>query len=467
MRARPFLTIGTTLLLAAVQLGLGQPSAAAGGRPTAEVAVLTGPSPFADGCPGRRLEELVITGSEIEPAITVDPSDRRRLVATWQQDIGTPAARSDLIAHSDDGGRTWQPATIPGLTVCTGGTADFASDPWLATGGDGTVYFSGTNGSSTADPPPVAVVASRSLDGGRTWQEPTTIAAAEPGVDTDSIAASPTRDGHAYVMWASFDHAFSVPMTNALRFSRTTDSGDTWSPAVTVHDPGPTAVDFSGHVLVLPSGDLLAVWANFDVTTGLGTLFASRSADEGTTWEAAVPVAVQPVGVFTDPESGVELPQPGFTAPAIAPDGTVYVAAEGSSSPTTGAINLSQSRDGGRTWTASQLPGVSAFAFEPVIAVDGQGTVGVSWYDIRNDRPGDTELTTDAWFAQSGDGGATWRQGHLAGPFDLRTAPNHRIGEYQGLAGVDCGFVGVLTMTAPQAVDSPSDIFVARVRTGR
>jgi hypothetical protein len=182
-------------------------------------------------------------------------------------------------------------------------------------------------------------------------------------------------------------------MTNALRFARTTDSGDSWSAAVTVHDPGPTAIDFSGHVLELPGGDLLAIWVNFDVATGLGTLFASRSGDEGATWDAAVAVAVQPVGAFEDEESGVELPQPGFTSPAIAPDGTVYIASEGSTSPASGAIKVSQSRDGGRTWTTSPLPGVSAFAFEPAIAVDARGQVGVLWYDIRGDEPGDDELT--------------------------------------------------------------------------
>jgi hypothetical protein len=465
MRARPFLTIGTTALLAAVPLTLGPvPVAAADDPDVGRVEVLSGPSRFAGGCPGRRLDATAITGAEVEPALTVDPTDRRHLVATWQQDIGANAARSDLIATSDDGGGTWRTATIPGLTVCTGGTGDFASDPWLSIGGDGTVYFSGTSGSSTAEPPPVAVVTSRSRDGGRTWQEPTTAAAAEPGNDTDSIAASPTRAGHAYLMWATWDHSYSVPMTtNALRFARTTDSGDTWSPAVTVHDPAPTAIDFSGHVLELPTGDLLAVWVNADVGSGLGTMMASRSSDEGATWDPAVQIAVQPVGSFADPETGFELPQPGFTSPVIGPDGTVYVATEGSTSPTTGAINVSRSLDGGRTWTTSPLPDVSAFAFEPAIAVDADGTVGVIWYDIRNDRPGDDSLTTDVWFAGSGDSGETWSQEHLAGPFDLRTAPNHRLGEYQGFVGLRRGFVGVVTMTAPQAENGPSDVFVTRV----
>jgi hypothetical protein len=80
---------------------------------------------------------------------------------------------------------------------------------------------------------------------------------------------------------------------------------------------------------------------------------------------------------------------------------------------------------------------VSAFAFEPSIAVDSHGTIGVTWYDLRNDRPGDAALTADVWFAYSADRGASWRQAHVAGPTDLRTAllPAHNyVGEYQGLA---------------------------------
>jgi hypothetical protein len=30
------------------------------------------------------------TGAELEPTITVDPSDPRHLVASWQQDVGRP-----------------------------------------------------------------------------------------------------------------------------------------------------------------------------------------------------------------------------------------------------------------------------------------------------------------------------------------------------------------------------------------
>ena len=71
-----------------------------------------------------------------------------------------------------------------------------------------------------------------------------------------------------------------------------------------------------------------------------------------------------------------------------------------------GAIGVLRSRDGGVTWSSSPLPGVTAFAFEPAIAVDRHGTVGVIWYDLRNDRPGDGATTADVWFASSDDHGA-------------------------------------------------------------
>jgi hypothetical protein len=128
-------------------------------------------------------------------------------------------------------------------------------------------------------------------------------------------------------------------------------------------------------------------------------------------------------------------------------------------------VNIARSRDGGRTWTTSPLPAVSAFAFEPAIAVDSHGTVGVTWQDLRSDRPGDGVLSVDVWFAQSVNRGASWRQCHVAGPFDLLTAPRGRLGEYQGLAGLRRGFAAIFTATAPLARNGPSDIFFARIPT--
>jgi hypothetical protein len=490
MGSRPVLVgVVVAVVLAGAVLVPGTAGSAASG-PSRHVAAgpyrvkdlrpLSGPSPFPSGCPGAVADAEKITGGEIEPAITVNPANPANIVGVWQQDFGF-GARTDLIGASFDGGRRWMHATIPGLTVCTGGTADFASDPWISAGVDGTVYFTGSAGSAASEPPPLAVVTSRSTDGGRNWARPVSITPLDPNLDTPAITASPVLPRHAYLSWASWDHLYNVPLNGSLRFSRTTDGGATWSSQIVIDAPGPTALDVAGRILVLPTGDrahprhgagvLLAVFARADLVTGVGGLFAARSTDEGRSWSTPVQIGSQPVQQFFDPDSGLELPNAGFPSAAVAPDGTAYVAFEAPTSVRSGAIGVARSRDGGRSWTQATSIGVGAFAFEPSIAVDSHGTVGVSFYDLRNDRLGDASLTADSWFVHSTDRAASWQETHLAGPIDLRRAPfaatGHALGEYQGITALrGRGFGAILTLARPLARDGTTDIFYARIGPG-
>jgi hypothetical protein len=460
MRARAFLVVGLALLLSVLLPGV----ASAWPPHVKRLQAISGPSPFAAGCPGLH-DETNITGRELEPMITVNPARPRNIIATWKQDVGPDSSRSDLVASSQDGGKTWTRTTIPGLTVCTGGTADAGSDPWVSAGGDGTVYFSGLAADISTEPPTTAVVASHSGDGGLTWPSVATVAPPLQGNETDAITGSPTLDGHAYTVWANFTE--ELPRTNTLEFSRTTDSGATWSPPVLVDQPGPFASDQAPRLLVLPDGTLLTLFARIDLEAGFGAHYAARSLDEGRTWLPPVELGPHlPLTEFVHPEFG-HLPQPHFPSAAVAPDGTAYLAFENNSSDTSGGIGVAKSRDGGLTWTSSMLPGVSAYAFEPAIAVDNKGTVGVIWYDLRNDRPGDSALTADVWFAHSRNRGASWRQTHVAGPTDLQTSPGHNyVGEYQGLAGLRRGFAAAFTLASPQAQNGPTDIFFAQIGPG-
>jgi hypothetical protein len=114
-------------------------------------------------------------------------------------------------------------------------------------------------------------------------------------------------------------------------------------------------------------------------------------------------------------------------------------------------------------------------AFLPSLAVAGNGTIGVSYDDTRNNQSGSKQLATDVWFSQSRDGGTTWQERHLAGPFAAETAPESDssgvqglfVGDYQGLAarGQE-GFAAAFAQSRPQAVHGPSDLFFAGLSGG-
>jgi hypothetical protein len=233
----------------------------------------------------------------------------------------------------------------------------------------------------------------------------------------------------------------------------------------------PNAIDLVGEVLPLRNGTLLALISRLKVEaddTFSAQLVASRSPNQGRSWTQAALVTSHPLPpAVIDPETGQKLDSQdlSFFGASVGSDGTVYVAWDSSTSLTRGGIKLIYSRDGGRRWPAPRsLPGVTAFAMEPAVAAGPGGSVGVLWYDLRRDKPGDKSLTTDVWFSHSSDHGLSWRQIHVGGPFDMRTAPLHRLGEYQGLAAMGgTDFAAVFTQARPQARHGRSDIFFATI----
>ena len=100
-------------------------------------------------------------------------------------------------------------------------------------------------------------------------------------------------------------------------------------------------------------------------------------------------------------------------------------------------IALSVSADGGLSWSApvkinqtpTNIPAGNQQAFLPSVAVAADGTVGVTYFDFRNNTPA-PGLPTDYWFVHADPGSnpsdpASWRQElRLTGTsFDLETGP--------------------------------------------
>jgi hypothetical protein len=111
MGSKSFLAVGSALLVSVLLLASAPPPAVAGAPPhtvgpykVKDLRVVSGPSPFAGGCPGARFDDMTITGHELEPAIAVNPANPRNIVAAWKQDREPLDERRARLANPGDGG---------------------------------------------------------------------------------------------------------------------------------------------------------------------------------------------------------------------------------------------------------------------------------------------------------------------------------------------------------------------------
>jgi hypothetical protein len=100
-------------------------------------------------------------------------------------------------------------------------------------------------------------------------------------------------------------------------------------------------------------------------------------------------------------------------------------------------------------------------AFDPAITVRSDGEIGLTYYDFRGTLAG-SALPVSYWLARSSDGGATWTESLIDGPFDLSGAPivqsQYFLGDYQSLQWAGTDFLAFY-VESRVASTGPTDVF--------
>jgi len=309
-------------------------------------------------------------------------------------------------SYSTDGGQTWSPNWL------------FHLPPWEADGDPVVVVDSSDNVYFICMPFNRSTFASRivvykSTDRGVTW--------APPVIASDTITGLNDKPW-AFVVGTTIHLCYANfgASPNELRYTRSTDGGQTWAPT--------RVIDRSGNGCVFASdgrGILHLAWSRG------GGIQGFRSTDGGTTWSGAILVGPAPFSSAPDQRAG--------SLPMIAADqrpgnGNVYAVWTANDGAGSWDVRFSRSTDSGVTWSAATSVNdvITNRQFMPGIGVDASGTVHVSWYDNRTGR-----MTYRYSF--SSDGGLTWAPSVRV--TDSEWVTTFFIGDYTALVADSSGYV--------------------------
>jgi len=327
----------------------------------------------------------------------IDPVNPDRIVA---------GANIDKYFFSEDGGDTWLPGTLYSTYGVWG-------DPCIIADTNGHFYFF-----HLSNPPSGnwidRIVCQKSTDGGKTWNNGSYMGLNGDKAQDKEWAVVDPATNNIYVTWTQFDsYGSSSPSDSSIiRFSRSTDGGVTWSPAVRINKVAGDCRDMDNTVegavpTVGPNGEIYTSWA------GPAGLVFTKSIDQGITWPAE--------NIFvSDFPGGWDIEIPGISRangfPVTCCDrsggpyqGRIYINWSDQRNGTDDTdIWLVYSDDGGTTWSDrirvnDDPPGKQQF-FNWMDIDQSTGYLYVVFYDRRNY----TGNLTDVYMAVSKDGGNTW-----------------------------------------------------------
>ncbi len=265
-----------------------------------------------------------------------------------------------------------------------------------------------------------AIAVNKSTDGGKTWGDPVAaIAKSSVGhvLDKPWSTIDPSNHKRIFVSYTDFDYsgtsaACGTNFRIAIEFVESDDGGATWSatPNVAIEACNVQAVSGS-QMAVSSKGTLYIAWINYGANFPMGprAIQITSYAKGVLSGPVTVDNAIQPggdsyflQGEFKDTvDMSLAIDHSGTIS-----DGTLYVtwadgrnktvpdplAAQGYYAYTD--VFLRASYDGGNTWGAAPIKvnsdtqprlGSGRDHYQPGVAVDNRGAVGICWYDRRLD----------------------------------------------------------------------------------
>ena len=324
-----------------------------------------------------------LSAGERELSITVDPNNANRMMAGSNQRPGTQSWFA-----SANGGRTWTNGALPnGTLTVPGTTSTLMSDPSLAYGNDGRLYYSALMHGGTGEP--CTLFVTTTTDQGTNWSDPANGVVAAGGGNTcqdkEHIFVDQANN-NVYVAWTPI----GATNNQEIVFSRDlggAGNGLAFSAPLVIT----TGAQFNGCLnqgaeMAMTSGRLYLTWTSFCSGFSHGdtaSVWVTFSTDQGANWGAPVQVGTL---------DNVDFSAQGFRSrshPSMDadPGGRVFVV--WASNTDTGGnddsdVYITSSTDG-TTWTAPSVVnsepggGDQDEQWMPWIAV-GQGRVHVMYY---------------------------------------------------------------------------------------
>ncbi len=391
-----------------------------------------------------------LPGLQSSPAIAVDPSDDRVLLAgSTSVEEGTVR-----IYSSTDGGMTWATSTAyppPALRL-----RSCSSDAGVAIAHDGWQYYSFARASPCREGAPQRVYVMSRPGPTASWSRPVQVASLsgalfddKPAIAVDASSASPYR-GRVYVAWSRASRAGKL----GVYVSRSDDHGRSWSAPVLASRGGKQPT-YAG-VAVSRRGTVYVVWDDM----GEFGIWIARSTDGGATFGDQRKVAS--FVAVTIPHCGAGIVIPAQPRTCVNANPTVSV--DTSSKRYSGRVYVSYARTEFRGRQAAYIAvfdarlrrlrpdpetgegrpiaprsaRLGADQFWPESAVDPRtGTVWACFYDTLGD-PDRKRASFSCTLSR--DGGASWaRPVRVASVPSDATQPgaSGHYGVYQGLTALN------------------------------